>query len=79
MTKINMLIYESKSSIQIVNQAQMLIYRLVTKPQIIILTSTYILCYYLLYNYDFREKNKSAGREVSWFLDWKSYRVLTWS
>ena len=57
----------------------MLIYRLVTKSQIIILTSTYILCYYLSYNYDFREKNKSAGREVSWFLDLKNYRVLTWS
>jgi len=75
---------------QIANQARKLIYRLITKPQMITLASTYILCHYPLYSHNFIWKTEkevfysglSSKREAKWlgnlsqFLDWRTVEYL---
>ena len=57
-----MIIYESRQNTWVIDQAKMLICKLVTKLQIMTLASTYILYYYLSYGYNFEERNRSVQR-----------------
>jgi len=51
-----------KPKLSRVNEVRILIHKLTTKLWIMTLASTYVLCYYLLYGHNFREKIEVAKK-----------------